>query len=54
MKILVLADTHRKAGGAPLPAAVLDALPRVDLVPNAGDVTNRALLDDGTPGSPTR
>jgi len=46
MRVLVLADTHRKADGAPLPDAVLARLDTVDLVLHAGDVTNQALLDD--------
>ena len=45
-RVLVLSDTHRKADGAPLPDAVRAALADVDLVLHAGDVTNRALLDD--------
>ena len=46
MRVLVLSDTHRKAGGTPLPAPVLAELDTVDLVLHAGDVTNRALLDE--------
>jgi uncharacterized protein len=45
MKVLVLADTHRKADGPPLPDPVIGALEGVDLILHAGDVTNRALLD---------
>jgi uncharacterized protein len=44
--VLVVSDTHRKAGGDPLPAPVLEALAGADVVLHAGDVTNRALLDD--------
>lgn len=46
MLLLVVSDTHRKADGAPLPDAVLARLDTVDLVLHAGDVTNRALLED--------
>jgi putative phosphoesterase len=46
MRVLVVADTHRKAGDdRPLPQPVLDELARADVVLHAGDVTSRALLD---------
>ena len=46
MRVLVVSDTHRKADGAPLPDPVRAELGRVDAVLHAGDVTNRALLDE--------
>lgn len=45
VRVLVLADTHRKAGRVDLPGPVRDELARVDLVLHAGDVTSRDLLD---------
>ncbi|HYF44809.1 MAG TPA: metallophosphoesterase family protein [Acidimicrobiales bacterium] len=47
MRVLVLSDTHRKAGDdRPLPQPVLDALAETDAVLHAGDVTSRQLLDE--------
>ena len=47
MRILVISDTHRKAGDErPLPDRVLDELAAADLVLHAGDVTSRGLLDE--------
>ena len=47
MRVLVLSDTHRKAGdGRSLPGSVLNELANADLVLHAGDVTSRDLLDE--------
>lgn len=46
MDVVVLADTHLRAGVDGLPAALLEALARADLVLHAGDVTSpRALAE---------
>ena len=46
MRVLVVSDTHRKAGDdRPLPEPVLAELDAADVVLHAGDVTSRALLD---------
>lgn len=53
MRVLVLSDTHRKAGDdRPLPDPVLDELARADLVLHAGDVTSQGLLDQLAAGAP--
>jgi uncharacterized protein len=47
MHLLVLADTHRRAGqDRPLPDEVQAELARADAVLHAGDVVTRALLDE--------
>lgn len=54
MKVLVLADTHVRAGGSrTLPDAVWAAADKADLVLHAGDVLTAGLLDDLARRAPT-
>lgn len=44
MNVLVLADTHLARAGVALPAPVLQALTKADLILHAGDITTAAVL----------
>ena len=46
MRIAVLADTHLRPGGRPLPEVVLEELAAADLILHAGDVVDGFLLDE--------
>jgi putative phosphoesterase len=47
VRVVVLADTHIRAGGARrLPDAVYDALRRADVILHAGDIVTHDVLDD--------
>lgn len=45
MRLLLLSDTHLPKRARALPAAVLDELPRADVVVHAGDWVDTATLD---------
>jgi putative phosphoesterase len=46
VNVVVLADTHLRAGAELLPQSVLAALSRADLVIHAGDVVSRRALEE--------
>ncbi len=46
MEVVVIADTHLKAGIDALDASLLEALEQADVVLHAGDVVSRRALDD--------
>jgi putative phosphoesterase len=54
MRVAILSDTHIPDFARALPAPVMTALRRCDLILHAGDVTDRALLDELVRLAPVR
>jgi uncharacterized protein len=46
VEVVVIADTHLRAGIEALDGSLLDALQRADVILHAGDVVSRQALDD--------
>ena len=52
VRVAVLADTHLRGGGRPLPATAWDLVRSADLVLHAGDVVEAHLLDELATAAP--